>query len=147
MANEEYFRDRDKKLEAMVESKANDKQIAGNHYRNENAKFQHWDLMAVNNVGYFEGQVTKYISRWKNKNGAQDLEKATHYLQKMIEVVSEGILPIPDPREPHRLSEYRLTHPTMDRIEFIVFKTMLTWTSLDDLINLQESLEDYLRSQ
>src|SRR5690606_39595350 len=40
--------------------KANEKQVAGNHYR---SKIQHWDLVRTTGMGYFEGQITKYVSR------------------------------------------------------------------------------------
>lgn len=39
-----------------------------------------------NNLGYIEGNVVKYVTRHKNKNGKQDLEKAIHYLQVLIDL-------------------------------------------------------------
>ena len=44
---------------------ANMKQIGGEHYRSE---IQHWDYVLANKLDYFQGQITKYVSRWKNKN-------------------------------------------------------------------------------
>lgn len=67
----------------MTEKKANDYQVAGEHYRN--TTIQHWDFAASNKFDYFQGQITKYVTRWKNKNGLADLEKAAHFLQKYIE--------------------------------------------------------------
>lgn len=64
---------------------ANDRQVGGSHYA---GVYQHWDLVADLRLGYFEGQVTKYVSRWRKKNGIQDLEKASHFLSKLIELVS-----------------------------------------------------------
>lgn len=66
---------------------ANSRQVAGDHYR---SSIQHWDFVAANNLDYFQGQVTKYVARWKSKGGLQDLEKAHHFLQKYIELVKEG---------------------------------------------------------
>lgn len=63
---------------------ANDKQVAGGHYQKQ--KIQHWDYVVANDLDYFQGQITKYVSRWKDKNGIQDLEKAAHFLEKYIEV-------------------------------------------------------------
>jgi hypothetical protein len=40
-------------------------------------------------LDYFQGQITKYIMRWKLKNGLQDLEKAHHFLEKYIELVAK----------------------------------------------------------
>lgn len=63
---------------------ANEYQVAGQHYRK--TKIQHWDYAASNNFDYFQGQITKYVTRWKDKNGLQDLEKAKHFLEKYIEI-------------------------------------------------------------
>jgi hypothetical protein len=60
---------------------ANDKKIK--HYASE---YQHWDLAAIIPLGYFEGCSTKYVTRWRNKNGLDDLYKALHYLDKLIEL-------------------------------------------------------------
>jgi hypothetical protein len=70
--------------EENTKSKANDKQVAGTHYRTKG--IQPWDYIAENNIGYFEGNIIKYVSRWKDKGGVQDLEKARHYLDKLIEL-------------------------------------------------------------
>ena len=62
---------------------ANEKQVAGQHYR---ARIQHWDYVVANDLDYFQGQITKYVTRWKKKNGLTDLLKAQHFLEKYIEV-------------------------------------------------------------
>ena len=62
----------------------NAKQVGGDHYKSK--AIQPWDYIASNNLGYLEGNIVKYVSRWKDKGGVQDLEKALHYLQKLIEV-------------------------------------------------------------
>jgi len=59
----------------------NDIQIGGTHYK---SPIQHWDFVASNNLDYFQGQITKYVARWKNKGGMQDLLKARHFLDKYI---------------------------------------------------------------
>lgn len=69
-------------------SKANDTQIGGEHYK---GKMQHWDYAASNNLDYFAGCITKYITRWKLKNGIEDLYKARHFLNKYIELEEERI--------------------------------------------------------
>jgi hypothetical protein len=38
-------------------------------------------------TGYLWGNVIKYMSRWQDKGGRQDLEKAYHYLAKMLDHV------------------------------------------------------------
>jgi hypothetical protein len=61
----------------------NTRQVGGEHYKA--AGLQHWDWVIANNLGYLEGQITRYISRWRKKNGVQDLEKALHYAEKLEE--------------------------------------------------------------
>ena len=65
-------------------SSANTKQVSGNHYKEK--EIQPWDYIYANNIGYFEGNCVKYVSRWKDKGGIADLQKAMHYLEKLIEL-------------------------------------------------------------
>jgi hypothetical protein len=62
--------------------RANDSQVGGNHYK---TKYEHWDLVIETGMDYLAGQATKYIARWRKKNGLQDLEKARHYVVKLQE--------------------------------------------------------------
>jgi len=69
---------------------ANDVQIGGDHYKTD-AGIQHWDVVEMFELGYMEGQITKYIFRWKKKDGLKDLLKAQHFLEKMIEIEKEKV--------------------------------------------------------
>lgn len=66
-----------------AEKSANCRQVGGNHYKSD---IQHWDFVVANELDYFQGQITKYVTRWKSKNGIADLEKAKHFLEKYLEV-------------------------------------------------------------
>jgi hypothetical protein len=59
----------------------NDYQIGGSHYQAK-GKMQHWDIMLWLGCNYFQGVVTKYLYRFENKNGEEDLRKALHFLTK-----------------------------------------------------------------
>jgi len=61
-----------------------DIQVAGSHYKD--LAIQPVEYIHANNIGYFEGNVIKYVSRWKAKNGIKDLEKAKHYIELLIEL-------------------------------------------------------------
>ena len=63
---------------------ANKMQIGGEHYR-KRGDLQHWDVVIHFELDYFQGQITKYVMRWKDKNGIEDLRKARHFLDKYIE--------------------------------------------------------------
>lgn len=94
--------------------KANDIQEGGSHYKTK--AIQPWDYIVANNIGYLEGNVIKYVSRWKDKAGVGDLKKARHYLDKLIELqganhaeiipretrVSKGVQRTPRTKSPRR---------------------------------------------
>ena len=62
---------------------AKDIQIAGTHYKQ--LAIQPIEYILANNLGYVEGNIVKYVSRWRNKEKIEDLRKAKHYLQILIE--------------------------------------------------------------
>lgn len=69
---------------------ANSRQIGGSHYKT--GPIQHWDIVAQHELDYFQGQITKYVMRWKLKGGIQDLEKAQHFLEKYVELAKANAL-------------------------------------------------------
>jgi hypothetical protein len=70
--------------EKVHQKGANGKQIAGSHYSDK--EIQPWDYIHANNLCYFTGNCVKYVSRWRDKGGINDLKKAIHYLEKLIEL-------------------------------------------------------------
>ena len=62
---------------------SNVKQIGGEHYL---TAIQPWDYIVANDLGFLEGNIVKYITRYKEKGGVVDLQKAKHYLEKLIEL-------------------------------------------------------------
>ena len=58
------------------------KQIGGRHYQ---MPIQPIEYIVKNDLGYREGNVVKYVTRHKNKNGLEDIEKAIHYLEMIKE--------------------------------------------------------------
>lgn len=59
-------------------------QIGGDHYKD--LPIQPVEFIHANRLGYFEGCVVKYVSRWRAKGGINDLEKAKHYIELLIEL-------------------------------------------------------------
>ena len=64
-----------------------DKQIGGSHYK----KFfiQPYEFISKNNLSFFQGNVIKYVCRYLNKNGIQDLEKIIHYCELEIKKMKD----------------------------------------------------------
>ena len=59
-------------------------QIGGSHYKD--LPIQPVEFIERNNLGFCAGNVIKYVCRYKNKNGIEDLKKAKHYLELLIEI-------------------------------------------------------------
>lgn len=68
----------------VLPEQTNSVQVGGDHYKKN--VIQPWDYISSNNLGYLEGNIIKYVTRWRDKNGREDLQKARHYLDKLLEV-------------------------------------------------------------
>lgn len=64
-------------------------QEGGNHYKD--MAIQPAEYIHANALGYFEGNVVKYVSRWRKKNGIEDLKKARHYVDLLIELENKKV--------------------------------------------------------
>ncbi len=73
-------------------SSADKHQVGGTHYKRAGlGRFEHWNMAAANHLGYFESAMTKYVTRWRSKGVPRlDLEKAGHYLEKLLELAAIG---------------------------------------------------------
>ena len=60
------------------------KQVSGNHYKDKG--IQPIVYIHANDLGFCEGNVVKYVTRHKEKNGAADIRKAIHYLELLLEL-------------------------------------------------------------
>lgn len=75
---------------------ANNTQVGGDHYKRGGE--EHWDrIWRLYGRGYFVGCITKYVERYHLKNGVQDLEKARHFITKLIELEVGIAAPRADP--------------------------------------------------
>jgi hypothetical protein len=59
-------------------------QVGGDHYKK--MKIQPIEFIHANNLPFIEGNIVKYITRWREKNGLKDLEKVKHYVDLLIEL-------------------------------------------------------------
>jgi hypothetical protein len=55
--------------------------VGGVHY---NSEIQPVDYIKANGLDFFQGNVIKYVTRYKRKGGLEDLKKAKHYLEMII---------------------------------------------------------------
>lgn len=63
------------------------RQVAGDHYKS--LPIQPIEYIYANKIGYMEGNVIKYVTRWRDKGGIADLEKARHYIDLLIQLETE----------------------------------------------------------
>jgi len=112
----------------------NSRQVGGNHYR---AAYQHWDFVADTWLGYFEAQITKYISRWRKKDGVKDLGKALHYYEKLLSLYTENRLrprvevPKTHASYLHRYFEAAVPRPTDE--ERKIFIALVFYRNINEL--------------
>jgi hypothetical protein len=64
-----------------------DKQIGGSHYKDFH--IQPYEFISKNGLSFFQGNVIKYVCRYLNKNGIQDLEKIIHYCELEIKKMKD----------------------------------------------------------
>lgn len=73
---------------------ASDTQVGGDHYK-QLGEFQPWDVLRhwltpEEYRGYQKGVAIAYLARERSKGGDEDIAKAVHHLQKLLEVVEES---------------------------------------------------------
>ena len=97
-----------------------DQQVGGDHYRR--MAIQPMEFILANGLGFVEGSVVKYVSRWQHKGGLQDLKKARQNLDFLIDLVerqeakkakAESALSTTGPRLVRQLHRLRLRLPRL----------------------------------
>ena len=68
-------------------TKASEQQVGGDHYKT--LPIQPGEFIRKNGIGWYEGNAIKYICRYKQKNGKEDLLKARHYIELLLEELDE----------------------------------------------------------
>jgi hypothetical protein len=61
-----------------------DQQVGGTHYKG--GAIQPIQFIVSNKLPFIEGNIIKYVARWRSKGGVEDLKKARHYVDMLIEL-------------------------------------------------------------
>ena len=121
---------------------ANANQVGGKHYY---SNYQHWDWIINCGMGYLEAAITKYLYRWRNKNGIEDLRKAGHYCDKLIEMA-----PIVIRDRSYRVSPQYVAMETarfleanniQNSLEGAICRSLSDWRSPAELIATRADIE------
>lgn len=119
-------------------SEANKTQVGGNHYR---AEIQHWDFILDNfGPGYLIGCATKYLARWRKKNGLEDLEKARHYTVKLLEAHRQGRAPAPTSLIPVKPADFA-TANDLTELETCAITALVGWADERGLMSAVELID------
>jgi len=73
-------------INEIMKTSALKKQVAGSHYRQ--FPIQPIEFIVKNNLPFIEGNIIKYICRWQDKGGVEDLNKVIHYVELLKELKS-----------------------------------------------------------
>lgn len=117
-------------------SAANERQVGGQHYK---TTYEHWDLVLKLGLGYFEGQATKYVARWRKKGGPSDLRKAVHFVDKLLEnwkVVADQHAALSFTCTPYSAVEEMPKFAEANELAFqeaAICEILATWITPDDL--------------
>ena len=130
----------------------NERQVGGAHYR-KNTAYQHWDLVADTGMNYYTAQVTKYLTRWRSKNGAEDVRKALHYCDKLISLREEGRAPLCSVAQLFAMPNCKaaldkfyqfVDEQGLSKDETIIFEQCISYQSQPDLLRLRENIQQLL---
>jgi hypothetical protein len=122
---------------------ANATQVGGDHYRKLDPNFQHWDMAIIAGNRYLESAATKYIVRWRDKNGIADLRKALHYVDKLLEKVDSIEPPSPTAAQTFEIARF-MCHPAFDSDQRQIVFELHTWSTPMQVARVRVLLERYL---
>jgi hypothetical protein len=117
------------------------KQVAGTHYK---ADYQHWDYCVEVNVPNLEYAATKYITRWRKKNGVIDLEKALSYVVKRLECIHSYTGIIRGARKNETLFQRFCVSNSLPQEEIYLIDCIMHWKSVSQLIAATEGLRVFI---
>lgn len=124
-----------------------ERQVGGTHYKVRENGVGHWDYVTLVNAPYLEGCATKYISRWKKKNGIVDLEKALHFLEKRLFSVNKGLGALRGARRSEKEFMLFCEDNDIKYDERLMIDTALHWKRPDELVCVVEKLRSFIEQQ
>jgi hypothetical protein len=116
-------------------------QHGGTHYQ---SSIQHWDWVAYCTMDYFSAAASKYVTRWRSKEGVKDLKKASHFVDKARVLFSDRIL-MPQGCARIPIHEYAAANE-LNEIETEVCRLLMVWRNAADLDMAQLGIRDLLKA-
>lgn len=127
---------------------ANETQVGGDHYK-KGGSHQHWDFISVSyGSGYLVGCATKYLTRWRDKNGIEDLKKAVHYCQKLREMAEDTTVGPRPASVPFRMSlEDFVASNNIPPAEAAAIQLIFTWRTAADIAQAEAIIADLIEAE
>jgi len=122
---------------------ANKIQIGGDHYKTD---YEPWDLIIKWEIPFLEGSAIKYLTRWKDKGGLEDLKKVEHYYIKLIEAISLGYNVPDDAPDAGDLDRYMKANK-LDSFQCDQVEIFATWNRREELEQGLYDLREYIHQR
>ena len=126
---------------------ANEKQIAGDHYKVKKGGVEHWDYCIGANVPNLEYNASKYVTRWRNKNGTQDLEKALHIVEKRIESIQQGVGIFRSVNRKEGMFNRFIEDNAVPHKERVIIDLIMHWKRVDQLYEAHAQIMDMITAE
>jgi hypothetical protein len=117
-------------------------QIGGDHYGGHD--FQHWDMVIECRTDYLAGVATKYLRRWRDKGGIQDVQKAIQYVDKLVE---SAMVPTGDPVKVEDSMARYVTTNKLGAREAQASKILFAWQTFDDLLAARAIMLEIIQAE
>lgn len=124
----------------------NEYQVGGTHYQ---SNAQHWDWVEKNGLRYLVGCATKYVTRNRKKFATPilDLEKALHYIDKLISMFDSHLIEPRDPSLPWPVPcELFCEVNQLTPVESDIVTTLAHWQTENDLFKAREWTRSLLQA-
>jgi hypothetical protein len=116
-------------------------ELSPKHYVSQ---YQHWDWAIAIGMPYLEAAATKYVARWRKKGGMEDLKKALHYTNKLLEVLPKVV-----GRRSERIVGYEYAQTEtllfcslnkLTPIESRILMALATWRREEDVVEARDDI-------
>ena len=126
---------------------ANERQVGGEHYRTKRGGVQHWDYCIRANVPNLEYAASKYLTRWRKKNGLEDLRKPLHYIEKRIESLNLGMGVLRGANKVHLMFAEFIRDNEVSPTEAAIIDLVMHWKNQSHLLNALDMLKRFIAEE
>lgn len=133
-------------------SEANKRQVGGEHYKGTD--YEVWDYLVDHRFRYLDGSIVKYVCRWRRKGGLDDLRKAAHCAEKLVETLLADASQAIQLRShlagfkcrPPKFRQLKKSMGLTDKESAIVW-LFSTWRDCWDLLRAEALLKEFVKEQ